>query len=182
MVFGNMGQDSGTGVLTTRDVSSGNPSIEGDFLINAQGEDVVSGTRQTMQMSDMKAIMPIMYEQLEAICHQLENYYRETQDIEFTVERGTLWMLQTRNAKRTAQAAMRIAVDMAEEGLISETEAVHACPARRRLLPASAVRHQRQEGRHGPRRIGRQRSERLARRGRGPGRLRRRHRRALGQG
>jgi pyruvate,orthophosphate dikinase len=124
MVFGNMGQDSGTGVLTTRNVSDGTPEIEGDFLINAQGEDVVSGTRQTMQMSDMKAIMPVMYEQLEAICHQLENYYRETQDIEFTVERGTLWILQTRNAKRTAQAAIRIAVDMADEGLISKTEAV----------------------------------------------------------
>lgn len=124
MVFGNMGQDSGTGVLTTRDVSNGNPSIEGDFLINAQGEDVVSGTRQTMQMSDMKALMPVMYEELEAICHQLETYYRETQDIEFTVERGTLWILQTRNAKRTAQAAIRIAVDMADEGLISKTEAV----------------------------------------------------------
>jgi pyruvate,orthophosphate dikinase len=124
MVFGNMGQDSGTGVLTTRDVSNGNPSIEGDFLINAQGEDVVSGTRQTMQMSDMKAIMPVMYDQLAGICHQLENYYRETQDIEFTVERGTLWILQTRNAKRTAQAAIRIAVDMADEGLISKTEAV----------------------------------------------------------
>ncbi|MER2599732.1 MAG: pyruvate, phosphate dikinase [Caldilineales bacterium] len=124
MVFGNMGQDSGTGVLTTRDVSNGNPSIEGDFLINAQGEDVVSGTRQTMQMSDMKALMPVMYEQLEAICHRLENYYLETQDIEFTVERGTLWILQTRNAKRTAQAAIRIAVDMADEGLISKTDAV----------------------------------------------------------
>ena len=124
MVFGNMGQDSGTGVLTTRDVSNGNPSIEGDFLINAQGEDVVSGTRQTMQMSDMKAIMPVMYAQLEGICQQLEKYYRETQDIEFTVERGTLWILQTRNAKRTAQAAIRIAVDMADEGLISKTEAV----------------------------------------------------------
>ena len=112
MVFGNMGQDSGTGVLTTRNVSDGIQEIEGDFLINAQGEDVVSGTRQTMRMEDMKAAMPVMYEELVVICHQLEKYYRETQDIEFTVERGKLWMLQTRNAKRTAQAAIRIAVDM----------------------------------------------------------------------
>ena len=124
MVFGNMGQDSGTGVLTTRNVSDGVPEIEGDFLINAQGEDVVSGTRQTMRMADMKALMPETYKQLESICHQLEKYYRETQDIEFTVERGKLWILQTRNAKRTAQAAIRIAVDMADEGLISKQEAV----------------------------------------------------------
>ena len=112
MVFGNMGQDSGTGVLTTRNVSDGTPEIEGDFLINAQGEDVVSGTRQTLHMSDMKTLMPVMYVELTAICRQLEKYYRETQDIEFTVERGKLWILQTRNAKRTAQAAIRIAVDL----------------------------------------------------------------------
>jgi pyruvate,orthophosphate dikinase len=124
MVFGNMGQDSGTGVLTTRNVSDGTPEIEGDFLINAQGEDVVSGTRQTLHMSDMKSLMPVMYDELTAICRQLEKYYRETQDIEFTVERGKLWILQTRNAKRTAQAAIRIAVDMVDEGLISKSEAV----------------------------------------------------------
>ncbi len=124
MVFGNMGQDSGTGVLTTRNVSDGTPEIEGDFLVNAQGEDVVSGTRQTLHMSDMKPLMPVMYEELTAICRQLEKYYRETQDIEFTVERGKLWILQTRNAKRTAQAAIRIAVDMVDEGLISKSEAV----------------------------------------------------------
>jgi pyruvate,orthophosphate dikinase len=108
MVFGNMGQDSGTGVLTTRNVSDGIQEIEGDFLINAQGEDVVSGTRQTMRMADMKAAMPVMYDELVAFCHKLEQYYRETQDIEFTVERGKLWMLQTRNAKRTAQAAIMV--------------------------------------------------------------------------
>ena len=124
MVFGNMGNDSGTGVLTTRNVSDGVREIEGDFLINAQGEDVVSGTRQTMRMVDMKAIMPEMYNQLETIVNRLEHYYRETQDIEFTVERGTLWILQTRNAKRTAQAAIRIAVDMVDEGLITKVEAV----------------------------------------------------------
>lgn len=124
MVFGNMGSDSGTGVLTTRNVSDGIKEIEGDFLINAQGEDVVSGTRQTMRMADMKAAMPAMYEQLVAFCNRLEQYYRETQDIEFTVERGTLWLLQTRNAKRTAQAAIRIAADMVDEGLITKSEAV----------------------------------------------------------
>jgi pyruvate, orthophosphate dikinase len=124
MVFGNMGDDSGTGVLTTRNVSDGTKEIEGDFLINAQGEDVVSGTRETMRIAEMKGIMPTMYSQLVKICQKLEKYYRETQDIEFTVERGTLWILQTRNAKRTAQAAIRIAVDMAGEKLITKSEAV----------------------------------------------------------
>jgi pyruvate,orthophosphate dikinase len=124
MVFGNMGDDSGTGVLTTRNVSDGTKAIEGDFLINAQGEDVVSGTRQTMRMGDMKTVMPKIYAQLEKYCQRLEKYYRETQDIEFTIERGKLWMLQTRNAKRTAQAAIRIAVDMVGEKLITKEEAV----------------------------------------------------------
>jgi pyruvate,orthophosphate dikinase len=124
MVFGNMGQNSGTGVLTTRNVSDGKKTLEGDFLINAQGEDVVSGTRQTMEIADMKTVMPKMYAELEKYGHRLEKYYRETQDIEFTVERGKLWMLQTRNAKRTAQAAIRIAVDMAEEKLITKEQAV----------------------------------------------------------
>lgn len=124
MVFGNMGADSGTGVLTTRNVSDGSKTIEGDFLINAQGEDVVSGTRQAERIEAMKEKMPELYAQLEQICHQLETYYRDVQDIEFTVERGKLWMLQTRVAKRTARAAIRIAVDMAEEGLITKEEAV----------------------------------------------------------
>jgi pyruvate,orthophosphate dikinase len=124
MVFGNMGEGSGTGVLTTRNVSDGTKAIEGDFLINAQGEDVVSGTRQTMPIAEMKTIMPKMYAELEKYCKRLEKYYRETQDIEFTVERGKLWMLQTRNAKRTAQAAIRIAVDLADEKLITKEEAV----------------------------------------------------------
>ncbi len=124
MVFGNMGEGSGTGVLTTRNVSDGSQAIEGDFLLNAQGEDVVSGTRQTMPIAEMKNVMPKMYAELEKYCKRLEKYYRETQDIEFTVERGKLWMLQTRNAKRTAQAAIRIAVDMAGEKLINKEEAV----------------------------------------------------------
>jgi pyruvate,orthophosphate dikinase len=124
MVFGNMGEGSGTGVLTTRNVSDGSKAIEGDFLLNAQGEDVVSGTRQTMPIAEMKNVMPKMYAELDKYCKRLEKYYRETQDIEFTVERGKLWMLQTRNAKRTAQAAIRIAVDMADEKLITKQEAV----------------------------------------------------------
>jgi len=124
MVFGNMGQDSGTGVLTTRNVSDGTPQMEGDFLINAQGEDVVAGTRTPLPIAAMKDAMPKLYAQLEKICKKLEKYYRDTQDIEFTIERGKLWMLQTRAAKRTAQAAIRIAVDMAEEKLISRAEAV----------------------------------------------------------
>ncbi|MBN2085018.1 MAG: pyruvate, phosphate dikinase [Anaerolineales bacterium] len=124
MVFGNMGEGSGTGVLTTRNVSDGSKAIEGDFLLNAQGEDVVSGSRQTMPIAEMTTVMPKMYAELEKYCKRLEKYYRETQDIEFTVERGKLWMLQTRNAKRTAQAAIRIAVDLAEEKLITKEEAV----------------------------------------------------------
>jgi pyruvate,orthophosphate dikinase len=124
MVFGNMGEESGTGVLTTRNVSDGSRVLEGDFLLNAQGEDVVSGSRQTMEIAEMKTVMPKMYAELDKYGKRLEKYYRETQDIEFTVERGKLWMLQTRNAKRTAQAAIRIAVDMAEEKLITKQEAV----------------------------------------------------------
>lgn len=124
MVFGNMGQDCGTGVLTTRNVSDGRNEMEGDFLLNAQGEDVVAGTRTPMPISEMKAQMPKLYAQLEKFCKQLEKSYKETQDIEFTIERGKLWMLQTRAAKRTAQAAIRIAVEQAEEKLISRVEAV----------------------------------------------------------
>ncbi|MFN2299970.1 MAG: pyruvate, phosphate dikinase [Anaerolineales bacterium] len=124
MVFGNMGEGSGTGVLTTRNVSTGEKALDGDFLLNAQGEDVVSGTRQTMEIAEMQTVMPKMYDELEKYGKRLEKYYKETQDIEFTVERGKLWMLQTRNAKRTAQAAIRIAVDMAEEKLITKQEAV----------------------------------------------------------
>ncbi len=124
MVFGNMGEDSGTGVAMTRNGSSGEKQIEGDYLTNAQGEDVVAGIRMTRDISRMKMEMPAIYGQLEDICAKLETHYREMQDIEFTIEKGKLWMLQTRTGKRTAQAAVRIAVDMAEEGLISREEAV----------------------------------------------------------
>ena len=124
MVFGNMGRDSGTGVSTTRNVSTGEDIIEGDFLLNAQGEDVVAGIRLTKPIADMKMDLPKSYSELEQISDKLERHYREVQDIEFTIENGVLWMLQTRDSKRTAQAAVRIAADLVEEGLISREEAV----------------------------------------------------------
>ena len=124
MVFGNMGWDSATGVCTTRNVSTGEKVLEGDYLPNAQGEDVVAGIRQTKPIAELKREMPEAYAELERICQLLEKHYRDVQDVEFTIERGKLWMLQTRDSKRTAQAAVRIAVDMAEEGLITREEAV----------------------------------------------------------
>ncbi len=124
MVFGNMGSGSGTGVATTRNVSTGEKELEGDYLMNAQGEDVVAGIRQTKPIAGMKDDMPRVYTQFEKIAKLLEKHYSEVQDVEFTVERGKLWMLQTRDAKRTAQAAIRIAVDLAEEKLITKAEAV----------------------------------------------------------
>ncbi|RME86427.1 MAG: pyruvate, phosphate dikinase, partial [Caldilineae bacterium] len=124
MVFGNMGEDSATGVAMTRNATTGEKQIEGDYLINAQGEDVVAGIRVTERVSKLKDHMPHVWEQFVEIAEKLEKHYREMQDVEFTIERGKLWMLQTRDGKRTAQAAVRIAVDMAEEGLISREEAV----------------------------------------------------------
>ena len=124
MVFGNMGEDSATGVAMSRNATTGENEIEGDFLVNAQGEDVVAGIRPTKRMADMATEMPELYEDFAGIARTLESHYREMQDMEFTVERGKLWLLQTRDGKRTAQAAVRIAVDFAEEGLIDRTEAV----------------------------------------------------------
>lgn len=124
MVFGNMGDDSATGVAMTRDGSTGEKRIEGDYLINAQGEDVVAGIRLTKEISRLKAEMPEVYAEFEEICKRLEEHYREMQDVEFTIEKGKLWMLQTRDGKRTARAAVRIAVEMVEEGLITREEAV----------------------------------------------------------
>jgi pyruvate,orthophosphate dikinase len=124
MVFGNLGQDSGTGVATTRDVTTGANEMEGDFLVNAQGEDVVAGTRTTLRIQELARLMPRIDRELRAIARRLERHYREVQDVEFTIERGKLWMLQTRDAKRTAQAAIRIAVELAREKLISRAEAV----------------------------------------------------------
>ncbi len=124
MVFGNLGDDCATGVAVTRNATTGEKIIEGDYLINAQGEDVVAGTRQTEDIQEMRAEMPDVFAEFEQIVDKLEKHYREMQDVEFTVEKGKLWMLQTRDGKRTAQAAVRIAVDMAEEGLITREEAV----------------------------------------------------------
>ena len=124
MVFGNMGDDSATGVAMTRNGSSGDNQLEGDYLTNAQGEDVVAGIRLTKDLKELKTEMPAAYSQFEEITRKLEKHYREMQDVEFTIEHGKLWMLQTRDGKRTAQAAVRIAVDMVEEGLISREEAV----------------------------------------------------------
>jgi len=124
MIFGNMGDNSATGVAMTRNASTGEKHIEGDYLMNAQGEDVVAGIRLTNDIKELKKDLPDAYAQFEQICENLEKHYRDMQDVEFTVENGRLWMLQTRDGKRTAQAAVRIAVDMVEEGLISKEEAV----------------------------------------------------------
>jgi pyruvate,orthophosphate dikinase len=124
MVFGNSGDDSLTGVALTRNGTTGENRIEGDYLKNAQGEDVVAGIRQTNDLSQLKSEMPDIYAQFEQLAKRLETHYREMQDVEFTVEEGKLWMLQTRSGKRTAQAAVRIAVEMAEEELITKQEAV----------------------------------------------------------
>jgi pyruvate, orthophosphate dikinase len=124
MVFGNTGDTSGTGVCFTRDPSSGEKIFYGDYLVNAQGEDVVAGIRTPMHLSEMKKAMPKVYAQLEKVRVTLEKHYRDMQDMEFTVEDGKLYMLQTRTGKRTPAAAFRIAVDMAHEKLISKEEAI----------------------------------------------------------
>jgi pyruvate,orthophosphate dikinase len=143
MVFGNMGDTSATGVAFTRNPSTGTKELYGEFLINAQGEDVVAGIRTPQDITEaariaagstkpsLEAAMPEAYKELVRIYGLLENHYRDMQDLEFTIERGKLWMLQTRNGKRTAKAALRIAVDLANEGLISQEEAV------KRVDPAS---------------------------------------------
>ena len=124
MVFGNLGPDSGTGVVFTRSPATGEKTLYGEFLVNAQGEDVVAGVRTPLRIAALKDEMPLVYEQLEAIARQLEAHYRDVQDIEFTVERGKLFILQTRAAKRTAAAAVRIAVDLVHEGVLSESDAL----------------------------------------------------------
>jgi pyruvate, orthophosphate dikinase len=124
MVFGNMGDDSATGVAFTRDPNTGERELFGEYLPNAQGEDVVAGIRTPHPISSMNDEMPKVYKQFDRIAKRLEKHYRDVQDLEFTVERGKLYMLQTRSAKRTAQAAVRIAVEMAKERLITREEAV----------------------------------------------------------
>ena len=124
MVFGNMGWDSGTGVAFTRNPATGEKELYGDYLMNAQGEDVVAGIRNTKPIAAMADEMPEVYAQFVDIVERLEKHYREMQDVEFTIERGKLWMLQTRDGKRTARAAIKIAVDFVAEGLINKKEAV----------------------------------------------------------
>jgi pyruvate,orthophosphate dikinase len=129
MVFGNMGNDSGTGVAFTRNPATGEKKLFGDYLANAQGEDVVAGIRTPKHIDELKNDMPEIYDQFVGVAEKLERHYRDMQDLEFTVERGRLWMLQTRNGKRTGPAAVRIAVDMVREGLIDEATAVQRVPA-----------------------------------------------------
>lgn len=129
MVFGNAGADSGTGVGFTRNPSTGDPEIFGEYLANAQGEDIVAGTRTPVPVASLAASMPSIYNQLSAIVRRLEEHYRDAQDFEFTVERGKLFLLQTRAAKRSTLAAVRIAVDMARDGLITRREAISRIPA-----------------------------------------------------
>ncbi len=124
MVFGNAGNDSGTGVAFTRNPNTGEPALFGEYLINAQGEDVVAGIRTPSPLAEMAETLPATYRQFLDIAHRLETHYRDLQDVEFTIERGRLWMLQTRSGKRTGKAATRIAVDMVKHGLISRQEAV----------------------------------------------------------
>ncbi len=124
MAFGNMGDTSGTGVAFTRNPATGEKGLMGEFLMNAQGEDVVAGVRTPMPIQQMKEILPEVYEQFLGICATLENHYRDMQDMEFTIEDKKLYMLQTRNGKRTASAAIKIACDLIDEGMISEEEAL----------------------------------------------------------
>jgi len=124
MVFGNMGDDSGTGVAFTRNPSTGEKKMMGEYLLNAQGEDVVAGIRNADPIEHLKDQMPKAYKQFMDITARLEKHYKDMQDVEFTIERGRLWMLQTRNGKRTAKSAVKIAVDMAKEGLITKEQAV----------------------------------------------------------
>ena len=124
MAFGNSGDRSGTGVAFTRDPATGEKKLMGEYLINAQGEDVVAGVRTPSPISHLQEQMPEVYDEFVAIANRLEHYFKDMQDMEFTIEDGKLYMLQTRNGKRTAQAALKIAIDLVDEGLIDETEAV----------------------------------------------------------
>src|SRR5918996_285318 len=146
MVFGNVGEDSGTGVAFTRNPTTGEPELFGEFLRNAQGEDVVAGIRTPLPIARMAEELPDPHKQLQTIANRLEAHYRDMQDLEFTVERGKLWMLQTRSGKRTGRAALRIAVDQADEGVITPSEAVRrpaawcSTPTRRSSSRSAASR------------------------------------------
>ena len=124
MVYGNMGNTSGTGVAFTRNPSTGENRLYGEFLMNAQGEDVVAGIRTPQTIEQLRDVMPDVYEQFTQIAQKLENHYCDMQDMEFTIERGKLFMLQTRNGKRTAFAALKVAVDLVKEGMITREEAL----------------------------------------------------------
>ena len=124
MAFGNMGEDCGTGVAFTRDPATGEKGLFGEFLTNAQGEDVVAGVRTPMHITEMEQKFPEAFEQFKNVCKTLEDHYRDMQDMEFTVEHGKLYMLHTRNGKRTAQASIKIACDLVDEGMRTEEEAV----------------------------------------------------------
>jgi pyruvate,orthophosphate dikinase len=128
MVFGNLGEDSGTGVAFTRDPSTGARALYGEYLLNAQGEDVVSGSRTPLPIATLKDRLPASYQELERVARTLERHFRDVQDMEFTIERGTLYMLQTRRGQRSGHAAVRIACEMVDEELISEEEAVARIP------------------------------------------------------
>jgi pyruvate,orthophosphate dikinase len=153
MVFGNMGDDSGTGVAFTRDPNTGEKTLYGEYLTNAQGEDVVAGIRTPSKIAQLKRDMPAAYAQFEKIAQRLEKHYRDAQDLEFTIERGKLFMLQTRSAKRTARAAVKMATDMVREKLISKTEAIQRVDplqVEQLLVPGfdpAAVERARKEGR-----------------------------------
>ncbi len=163
MVFGNMGDDSATGVGFTRNPLTGEKEFWGEFLVNAQGEDVVAGIRTPEPMSDLKELMPAAYKELHQITESLEKHYKDMQDFEFTIEQGTLYMLQTRNGKRTGPAAVRIAVELVKERLITQREAVMRVqpnqldqllhpvfdPKSLPELDAACRRHRRQPGRRG---------------------------------
>src|SRR5579863_10761825 len=122
MVFGNMGNESATGVAFTRNPSTGEKQLYGDYLVNAQGEDVVAGIRNTSPIAQLGQEMPGVATQFQQIAQRLEGHYRDVQDLEFTIEQGHLYMLQTRSAKRTAAAAVKVAVDMVREGAITKAE------------------------------------------------------------
>jgi pyruvate,orthophosphate dikinase len=128
MVFGNMGEDSGTGVAFTRDPSTGEKALYGEYLLNAQGEDVVSGARTPEPIARLRERVPEVYADLERVARTLERHFRDVQDLEFTIERGRLYMLQTRRAQRSGHAAVRCAGDMVDEGLISEEEGIARVP------------------------------------------------------
>ena len=181
MVFGNMGETSATGVAFTRNPSTGSNELYGEFLVNAQGEDVVAGIRTPQNITEaarkatgsdhpsLESPMPEVFSQFVATTQLLEKHYRDMQDLEFTVERGKFWMLQTRNGKRTAKAALRCAVEMADEGLISREDAVS------RIDPSSLdqLLHPTLDPKAKPR-AARDRPARLARRGERRDRLLRR--------